>query len=82
MLNKISPNKNYKLKKNSYVNNIVYNNETSKYNVFYSFNNEDYVVSCKYLICVPKCDLIKFNILNDYTKELNTINEISKVRIF
>ena len=83
MLNKISLNKNYKLKKNSYVNNIVYNNETSKYNVFYSFNNEDYVVSCKYLICaLPKCDLIKFNILSNYEKELNTINEISKVRIF
>ena len=83
MLNKISPNKNYKLKKNSYVNDIFYNNETSKYDIFYNFNNENYRISCKHLICaLPKCDLIKFNILSDYKKELNTINEISKVRIF
>ena len=85
MLEGISQNKNYKFKKNSYVKNIVYNNETSKYNIFYNSKNENYgfSVSCKYLVCaLPKCDLIKFDILSNYKNELNTINEISKVRIF
>tara|TARA_Y100000022_G_scaffold167492_2_gene152307 strand:+ start:2713 stop:4065 length:1353 start_codon:yes stop_codon:yes gene_type:complete len=83
MINKISQNNNYKLKKNSYVNNIIYNNETSKYNIYYKQNNNTYNISCKHLICaLPKCDLIKFKILNPYLRELNSINEISKVRIF
>ena len=83
MISKISQNKNYKLKKNSYVNNIIYNNETSKYNIYYKQNNTSYNISCKHLICaLPRSNLIKFKILNPYLNELNTINEISKVRIF
>lgn len=83
MISKISQNKNYKLKKNSYVNNIIYNNETSKYNIYYKQNNDTYNISCKHLICaLPRSNLIKFKILNPYLRELNSINEISKVRIF
>ena len=83
MLNNISQNKKYKVKKNSYVNNIIYNNETSNYNINFKENNNTYNISCKHLICaLPRCDLIKFKILNPYLRELNTINEISKVRIF
>lgn len=83
MISKISQNRNYKLKKNSYVNNIIYNNETSKYNIYYKENNNTYNISCKHLICaLPRCDLISFKILNPYLRELNSINEISKVRIF
>ena len=69
MISKISQNKNYKLKKNSYVNNIIYNNETSKYNIYYKQNNDTYNISCKHLICaLPRCNLIKFKILNPYLK--------------
>ena len=83
MINKISLNKNYKLKKNSYVNNIVYNSETSKYNIFYKQDNKNYSISCKHLICaLPRSNLIKFKILKSFLNELNSINEISKVRIF
>ena len=83
MLSNISQNKNYKVKKNSYVNNIIYNNETSNYNINFKENNNTYNISCKHLICaLPRCDLIKFKILNPYLRELNSINEISKVRIF
>ena len=83
MLSNISQNKKYKVKKNSYVNNIIYNNETSNYNINFKENNNTYNISCKHLICaLPRCDLIKFKILNPYLRELNTINEISKVRIF
>jgi protoporphyrinogen oxidase len=83
MISKISLNKNYKLKKNSCVNNIIYNNETSKYNIYYKQNNNTYNISCKHLICaLPRSNLIKFKILNPYLRELNSINEISKVRIF
>ena len=83
MLSNISQNKKYKVKKNSYVNNIIYNNETSNYNINFKENNNTYNISCKHLICaLPRCDLIKFKILNPYLRELNSINEISKVRIF
>jgi hypothetical protein len=83
MISKISQNKNYKLKKNSYVNNIIYNNETSKYNIVYKQNDKSCNISCKHLICaLPRCNLIKFKILNPFLNELNSINEISKVRIF
>ena len=83
MLSNISQNKKYKVKKNSYVNNIIYNNETSNYNINFKENNITYNITCKHLICaLPRCDLIKFKILNPYLRELNTINEISKVRIF
>ena len=83
MLSNISQNKKYKVKKNSYVNNIIYNNETSNYNINFKENNITYNITCKHLICaLPRCDLIKFKILNPYLRELNSINEISKVRIF
>ena len=83
MIEKINKNKNYKLKKNSYVDKILYNSENSKYNVLYKCNSENFTVSCKHLICaLPRCDLIKFDILNSFKRDLNTINEISKVRIF
>ena len=95
MIESISQNKNYKLKKNTYVNNITYNIEESKYMITYkSYNsnnnsnnsnnsNSNNNVYCNHLICaIPRCDLIKFNILKEHNKYLNTINEISKVRIF
>ena len=85
MIEKIIKNNNYKLKKNTYVNNIVYDNINSKHNISYILKNQESNtnISCNHLICaIPKCDLIKFNILNNYKKDLNTINEISKVRIF
>lgn len=83
MIEKICKNINYKMKKNAYVNNIIYNSENSNYNISYINKNQKIKVSCKHLICaLPKCDLIKFNILNPYLRELNSINEISKVRIF
>ena len=41
------------------------------------------IICCKHLICaLPRCNLIKFKILNPYLRELNSINEISKVRVF
>ena len=79
MIEIIKKNKNYKLKKNSYVQNIIYNENENKYIVNYNNTN----ISCKYLVCaLPRIDLIKFNILKKYNYLLNTINEISKVRIF
>jgi len=83
MIKKISQNNNYILKKNSFVNNITFDSNNFEYNIFYKVKDKNFNVSCKYLICaLPRCDLIKFNILNSYKNELNTINEISKVRIF
>lgn len=83
MISIISQNKNYKLKKNSNVININYNSDIKNYVIKYK-NNEKLINACaNYIICaLPRCDLIKFNILKDYTRDLNTINEISKVRIF
>ena len=85
MLAIISQNKNYKFYKDCCVNNISYNLEDNNYIINYtrisSQNNIE--IQAKYVICaLPRCDLIKFNILNNYKKQLNTINEISKVRIF
>ena len=85
MLAIISQNKNYKFYKNCCVDNINYNLEDNNYIINYtrisSQNNIE--IQAKYVICaLPRCDLIKFNILNNYKKQLNTINEISKVRIF
>ena len=85
----VSQNKNYKLKKNAYVNNINYNSDIKNYVIKYKNKNKNndndklVTASANYIICaLPRCDLIKFNILKDYTRDLNTINEISKVRIF
>ena len=85
MLAIISQNKNYKFYKGCCVNNINYNLEDNNYIINYtrisSQNNIE--IQAKYVICaLPRYDLIKFNILNNYKKQLNTINEISKVRIF
>tara|TARA_A100001015_G_C15020112_1_gene727548 strand:+ start:932 stop:2290 length:1359 start_codon:yes stop_codon:yes gene_type:complete len=83
MIYKISQNKNYKLKKNSFVREITYNIDNNKYIINYNLNNTDIYIKCKTIICaLPRYDLIKFKILRDYSKYLNTINEISKVRIF
>ena len=79
MIESIEKNKNYKLQKNSYVQNIVYDTNKNQYSITY--NNKK--VNCKYVVCaIPRNDLIKFNILKKYNYLLNTINEISKVRIF
>jgi hypothetical protein len=85
MLTIISQNNNYKFYKNSCVNNIIYNLENNNYIINYTKtkSNNNITIQAKHVICaLPKCDLIKFNILNNYKKQLNTINEISKVRIF
>ena len=83
MISIVSQNKNYKLKKNAYVNNISYNSSIKNYIIKYK-NNEKIINACaNYIICaLPRCDLIKFNILKDCARDLNSINEISKVRIF
>lgn len=85
MLAIISQNKNYKFYKNCCVDNINYNLEDNNYIINYTriSSQNDIEIQAKYVICaLPRCDLIKFNILNNYKKQLNTINEISKVRIF
>ena len=83
MINIISQNNNYKLRKNSYVKEISYNSENNKYIVNYCSKNKKYNIKSNIIICaLPRCDLIKFNILRDYKDVLNSINEISKVRIF
>lgn len=89
MISIISQNKKYKVKKNSEVTNIVYDNNnrdyilTYKKKCFINKKNFNINVKTKYLICaLPRCDLIKFKILNKYNNDLNSINEISKLRIF
>mgnify|MGYP001577079769 FL=1 len=94
MIERISQNKNYILKKNSFVKNINYNIENSLYEINYfvngdnnnntnNTNNTNNKIYSKHIICaLPRCDLIKFNIIKPYLNELNSINEISKVRIF
>ena len=80
MLNKIKKNKNYILKKNQNVKKIIYDEETNLYNIKY--NIKDCIFS-KFVICaIPRKDLIKFDILSPYLNDLNSINEIAKMRIF
>ena len=56
---------------------------TYKKKCFINKKNFNINVKTKYLICaLPRCDLIKFKILNKYNNDLNSINEISKLRIF
>tara|TARA_B100000902_G_C27290329_1_gene906745 strand:+ start:116 stop:1516 length:1401 start_codon:yes stop_codon:yes gene_type:complete len=107
MIERIIQNKNYKLKKNTFVSNIEYNYEDNNYIISYSNNlhnnnaknsknsknsknktkkkyeNHEIMISCNHLICaLPRCNLIKFKIMKPFLRELNTINEITKVRIF
>ena len=74
---------NYKFKTNSKVNNIFFNNNTNLYNLTYINNKQIINVSTKFVICaLPRENLIKFNILNPYKNDLNSINEINLLRIF
>jgi hypothetical protein len=84
MIEKISQNKNYIFKKNSFVKDINYNIENCLYEINYLINGDNNnLIYSKYIICaLPRCDLIKLNIMKPYLNELNSINEISKVRIF
>ena len=83
MLNKIKTNKNYIFKKNMDVKKINYDLERNLYNINYNSKNSTYSVYSKFVICaLPRKDLIKFDILSPYMRELNTINEIAKMRIF
>tara|TARA_B100000927_G_scaffold138725_1_gene111945 strand:+ start:17742 stop:19091 length:1350 start_codon:yes stop_codon:yes gene_type:complete len=83
MLDKIKTNKNYIFKKNMNVKKINYDVERNLYNIKYNSINSTHSVYSKFVICaLPRKDLIKFDILSSYTRELNTINEIAKMRIF
>ena len=83
MLNKIKTNKNYILKKNQNVKKINYDMERNLYNVNYNTKNSSHSVYSKFVICaLPRKDLIKFDILSPYMSDLNSINEIAKMRIF
>ncbi len=83
MLNKIKTNKNYIFKKNMDVKKINYDLERNLYNINYNSKNSKHSVYSKFVICaLPRKDLIKFDILSPYMRELNTINEIAKMRIF
>jgi len=76
-------NKKYKIKNNSFVQNIQYNKEINKYIINYTTNISEKTINSNIVIlALPREDLIKFNILNCYRDDLDTINEISKVRIF
>ena len=83
MLNKIKTNKNYVFKKNQTVKKINYDMERNLYNINYNSKNSTHSVYSKFVICaLPRKDLIKFDILSPYMSDLNTINEIAKMRIF
>ena len=83
MLNNIKNNKNYVFKKNQNVKKINYELERKLYNIQYNSNNHNHNIYSKIIICaLPRKDLIKFDILSPYIKDLNTINEIAKMRIF
>lgn len=85
MIENINKNKNYSLKKNAEVKKISWNSDTKYYRIEYFNRNNDknIIINTEYIIsALPRINLIKFNILNPYRKYLDTINEISKVRIF
>ncbi|AET73796.1 hypothetical protein PGBG_00088 [Phaeocystis globosa virus 14T] len=57
--------------------------ERNLYNINYNSKNSSHSVYSKFVICaLPRKDLIKFDILSPYMSDLNTINEIAKMRIF
>jgi phage regulator Rha-like protein len=83
MLDKIKTNKNYVFKKNQNVKKINYNVERNLYNINYDGKNSTYSVYYKFVICaLPRKNLIKFDILSPFMRDLNSINEIAKMRIF
>jgi len=85
MINKIKSNKNCILKKNTYVKKINYDVERNLYIINYNVKNssDTYSVYSKFVICaLPRKDLIKFDILLPFMRDLNSINEIAKMRIF
>ena len=83
MVEKITQKKNYKIKNNCFVNNISFNQESNNYIVTYIINENKVYASSKQVICaLPRYALTNLKILKPFTKELNSINEISKVRIF
>lgn len=77
-------NPNYICKKNTHVNNIVYDIDKSNYKVLYKTKNSSTkTIYSTHIVCaLPRADLIKLDILNPYSNLLDSINEISKVRIF
>ena len=89
MLNKIKTNKNYIFKKNQNVKKINYDMERNVYNIKFTSKNiknntySNNSVYSKFVICaLPRKDLIKFDILSPFMRDLNSINEIAKMRIF
>ena len=83
MLDKIKTNKNYVFKKNLNVKKINYDVERNLYNIRYNSKNSTHNVYSKFVICaLPRKDLIKFDILSPFMRDLNSINEIAKMRIF
>tara|TARA_B100000965_G_scaffold176329_1_gene147098 strand:- start:6563 stop:7933 length:1371 start_codon:yes stop_codon:yes gene_type:complete len=85
MLDKIKTNKNYIFKKNQNVKKILWSVERNCYNIEYlnKNSNKKHTIQSKFVICaLPRKDLIKFDILSPYKNDLNTINEIAKMRIF
>ena len=83
MLTKIKTNKNYVFKKNKNVKNISYDFERNLYKINYNSKNSTHDVYSKFIICaLPRKDLIKFDILLPFMSDLNSINEIAKMRIF
>ena len=83
MLSKIKTNKNYVFKKNKNVKNISYDFERNLYKINYNSKNSAHDVYSKFIICaLPRKDLIKFDILSPFMSDLNSINEIAKMRIF
>ena len=83
MLNKIKSNKNYVIKKNQNVENIIYDFDKNLYKINYNNKNLNNSVYSKFVICaLPRKDLVKFDILSPFMNDLNSINEIAKMRIF
>ena len=83
MLNKIKTNKNYVFRKNKNVKNISYDFERNLYKINYNNKNNTISVYSKFVIsALPRKDLVKFDILSPFMNDLNTINEIAKMRIF
>ena len=83
MLSKIKTNKNYVFRKNKNVKNISYDFERNLYKINYNNKNFTYNVYSKFIICaLPRKDLVKFDILSPFMNDLNSINEIAKMRIF
>ena len=71
--------KSYKLSLNADVKNIYYDDNTNNYCIKYNKKN----ILAKYVICaIPRKDLVKFDLLNNFKSELNSIKDIDLLRIF